>query len=87
MSKFSKRPNDTNQIPLRVARKKVAAIIANLRQEGQSKSDLFKRARHWIDVQSKSHWKAMGRGEDVSELINEIRSTAGEIIWDYNTRK
>ena len=73
-------------MPLRIARKKIAAIIANLQQQGQSESDLFNRAKHWIDVQSKSHWKAMSRNEDVSELVNEIRSIAGEIIWDYNTR-
>ena len=71
---------------LKKARKKVASIVASLRNQGQSESELYKKAKHWIDVESKSHWDQMNLGKDVSGLVKKIGASASEIVWEYNVR-
>lgn len=87
MSKFSKRSDDLRPLQLRQARKKIASIVAELSQQGQEDSELFQRARHWIDVESKSHWDKMNQGQDVSELVKKIGISAADIVWDYNVSR
>ena len=87
MSKFSKRSDDLPPLQLRQARKKIASIVAELSKQGQEDSELFQRARHWIDVESKSHWDKMNQGQDVSELVKKIGISAAEIVWDYNVSR
>ena len=87
MSKFSKRSGDLPPIKLKQARKKIASIVAELSKQGQEDSELFQRARHWIDVESKSHWDKMNQGQDVSELVKKIGISAAEIVWDYNVSR
>ena len=87
MSKFTKRSGDLRPLQLRQGRKKIASIIAELRQQGQEDSELFQRARHWVDVESKSHWDKMNQGQDVSELVKKIGISAAEIVWDYNVSR
>ena len=87
MSRFSKRSVDLRPLQLRQARKKIAAIVAELQSQGHENSELFQRARHWIDVESKSHWDKMNQGQDVSELIKKIGISAADIVWDYNVSR
>ena len=72
MSKFSKRSDDLPPLQLKQAREKIASIVAELRKQGQEDSELFQRARHWIDVESKSHWDKMNQGKYVSEFVKKI---------------
>ena len=87
MSKFSKQSGDLPPLQLRQARKKIASIVAELRKKGQEDTKLFQRARHWIDVESKSHWDKMNQGQDVSELVKKIGISAADIVWDYNVSR
>jgi hypothetical protein len=87
LSKFSKRSTDLPPMQLKKARKKLASIVASLRAQNQSESELYRKAKHWIDVESKSHWDKMDSGEDVSELVKKIGTSAAEIVWEYNTMK
>ena len=72
---------------LKEARNKIASIVASLREQNKSKSELYEKAKHWIDVESKSHWDKMNLGEDVSELVKIIGTSAAEIVWEYNVMK
>ena len=72
---------------LKEARKKIASIVASLREQNKSESQLYEKAKHWIDVESKSHWDKLNLGEDVSELVKIIGTSAAEIVWEYNVMK
>ena len=87
MSRFSKRPGDLRPLKLKQAREKIASIVAELRKQGQEDSELFQRARHWIDVESKSHWDKMNQNQDVTELVKKIGISAANIVWDYNVSR
>lgn len=87
MSRFSKRSGELPPIKLKQARKKIASIVAELRKQGQEDSELFQRAKHWINVESKSHWEKMNQGQDVSELVKKIGISAANIVWDYNVSR
>ena len=41
-------------------------------------SDLYRLAKQWLDVESKSHWEKMNQGEDVTELVRQIGISAAE---------
>lgn len=87
MRKFEKRSNDHTPMKLKEARKKIASIVASLREQNKSESELYEKAKHWIDVESKSHWDKLNLGEDVSELVKIIGTSAAEIVWEYNVMK
>ena len=74
-------------LKLKQAREKIASIVAELRKQGQEDSELFQRARHWIDVESKSHWDKMNQNQDVTELVKKIGISAANIVWDYNVSR
>jgi hypothetical protein len=85
MSKFSKRSGELSPIPLRLARKKVSTIVSELRTRQMVESELYVKAKRWLDVESKSHWVPMNQGDDVTELVRQIGISAAEIVWEYNT--
>ena len=87
MSKYAKRSGELSPIPLRHARKKVSTILSDLTTKGMVETELYRKAKHWLDVESKSHWAKMNQGHDVTELVRQIGISAAEIVWQYNTMK
>jgi len=87
MSKFAKRAGELSPIPLRHARKRISTILSELRTKNMADSDLYRVAKQWLDVESKSHWEKMNQGEDVTELVRQIGISAADIVWQYNTMR
>ncbi len=86
MSRHGKVPSGPPKYPLGWLRIKIAEIEKRLMAEAEDTEDveLLGRCKHWLTVESSSHWSILNSGEDAKEEIVEIKLSGNMIVMDYN---
>ena len=70
---------------LKQLRAKIRILVRNLDGKANTDAiDIIQQANHWLNVDSKSHWSKMKKGEDVSKDISQIKEKGNEIVLHYN---